>query len=384
MKLTERHVQAVWYDAALRPRNLYTRRGSEIRVISPGEWNLGEGPDFHHAVLELGKERRRLVGDVEVHMCPSDWDIHGHGTDPNYRNVIAHVTWGCGPDPASLPAGAVTIWLGRFRSASFSPNQIDLGAYPYSRLPLPERPCERWLEHNPDRTHEILADAGKHRLTMKAWRLAGRLAAAASRDVSRGQIYYEEVMTALGYKQNETPFRHVAERIPIDSWPKDLEAARNALLVAGSFEEWNRKGSRPNNTPERRLTRAADVFMRTPMYSYADIDDFSPESCRKIIKSVGLAMGAGRAAAILVNVIVPFAMAEERVDGVPEWLPPEDVSRPVRLTASRLFGRDHNPSVFYAANGLYIQGLLQIHRDCCSVHHPICDGTCPLVGAMRG
>ena len=104
--MTERHVQAIWYDAALRPPRLFTRRGSEVAVVSPGVWNLGPGPDFTGAVLEIGRDRRRVVGDVEIHLCPSDWDLHGHGADPNYRNVVAHVTWGCGPVPASLPAGS--------------------------------------------------------------------------------------------------------------------------------------------------------------------------------------------------------------------------------------------------------------------------------------
>ena len=88
-------------------------------------------------------------------------------------------------------------------------------------------------------------------------------------------------------------------------------------------------------------------------------------------------MGRGRAAAILANVVLPCAIAEERVSGPPAWLPPEDISQPVRLTAFRLFGRDHNPAAFYARNGLRIQGLLQIHRDLCRRLHPDCGG-CPL------
>ena len=83
-------------------------------------------------------------------------------------------------------------------------------------------------------------------------------------------------------------------------------------------------------------------------------------------------LGRGRAAAIIANVIVPWAMAEGRLDEAPEWLPPEDISDPVRLTAFRLFGRDHNPAAFYATNGLLIQGLLQIHRDYCLQVHPDC------------
>ena len=87
---------------------------------------------------------------------------------------------------------------------------------------------------------------------------------------------------------------------------------------------------------------------------------------------LGSLMGRGRAAAVIANVVVPFAMAEGHVREVPEWLPPEDVSRPVRLAAFRLFGRDHNPARCYASNGLLIQGLIQLHRDLCLVHHPDC------------
>jgi len=376
--LTERHVQAIWYDAALRPKRLVTRRGSEVVVVSPGDWNLEAGPDFRNAVLELGRERRRVVGDVEVHLCPSDWDFHAHGADPNYRNVVAHVTWGCGPEPSTLPPGAVSIWLGRFVTAdtSFSEDAIDLEAYPFARLPLAERPCERALAGDPDRARAVLAAAGRHRLRMKARRLAGRLCERGPGDVARRQVYYEEVMTALGYKNNAAQFRRVAERVPLAELPADCEAARTALLVAGSFETWERTAGRPWNTPVRRLAAAAEVFTDSPTMAYAGAADFSVENCRKMVHS--MRVGVGRAGAVLANVIVPFALAEERVGEVPDWLPPEDISSPARLTAFRLLGRDHNPAAFYSGNGLMIQGLLQIHRDYCLQRHPDC-AECGLV-----
>ncbi len=394
-EMTERHVQAIWYDAALRPRRLYTRRGSEVVVVSPGEWNLGAGPDFRGAVLEIGRERSRMVGDVEIHLCPSDWDLHGHGADPNYRNVIAHVTWSCGPVPATLPPGAVSIWLGRFMAerSDFSPSQIDLSAYPYARLPLDERPCQRRLATDPDFARNVLRDAGRHRLRMKARRLGGRIGEATANRrggeegvaMRRRQVFYEEIMTALGYSRNTTQFRHVAERVPIAFMPHDTDAARTALLVAGEFEEWNRAGLRPWNQPEKRLADAAAVFTTTPTMDFAAADDFSSASCRAMVAAMcgarsegARCMGRGRAAAILANVVVPYALAEERMAEPPEWLPPEDVSQPVRLTAFRLFGRDHNPAAVYSTNGLLIQGLLQIHRDYCQRLHPDC-GDCALL-----
>ena len=371
--LTERQVQAIWYDAALRPKNLVTRRGSEVSVVSPGVWNLGAGPDFKGAVLEIGRERRRVVGDVEIHLCPSDWDFHRHGADPNYRNVIAHVTWGCGPVPGSLPPGAVSIWLGRFVTSdpSFSSEQIDLMAYPYARLPEGIRPCEERIGHHPDLARRILSEAGRHRLHLKARRLTGRLCASGG---NRRQVFYEEVMTALGYTRNQVPFRHVAERVPIADLPSETRSAKMAMLTAGSFENWDRLGYRPRNTPERRLESAAELFTATPILDLSEASDFSSEACRAMVTAMcgEHCLGRGRAAAVVANVIVPFALAEDRVGTLPDWLPPEDISEPVRLTAFRLFGRDHNPAAYYSTNGLLIQGLLQVHRDCCLQVHPDC------------
>ena len=118
------------------------------------------------------------------------------------------------------------------------------------------------------------------------------------------------------------------------------------------------------------------MFTTTPTMKLADADDFSRPACRAMVTAMcgDRFMGRGRAAAILANVVLPFAMAEERAQACPDWLPPEDVSSPVRLTAFRLFGRDHNPAALYSSNGLLIQGLLQIHRDYCLQHHPECQG----------
>ena len=116
------------------------------------------------------------------------------------------------------------------------------------------------------------------------------------------------------------------------------------------------------------------------MMDFAEASDFSAAACRKMVVAMrgervegSSCMGRGRAAAILANVVVPYAIAEDRMAEPPAWLPPEDISQPVRLTAFRLFGRVHNPAAFYAANGLLIQGLLQIHRDLCLQLHPDCD-----------
>ena len=108
----ERRLQCVWFDSNLRPRDLRTSTGEEVEVENPGRWNLEAGPDFLQAALRLGSDRRRLCGDVELHLHAADWLRHGHASDPRYAGVRAHVTFYPATLPVeSLPPGAIQLSL---------------------------------------------------------------------------------------------------------------------------------------------------------------------------------------------------------------------------------------------------------------------------------
>jgi len=373
MKMTERHVQAIWYDRDLRPDNLLTADGERVRVIHPGEWNRVSGPDFRSAVLEIGEERKRLVGDVEIHLAPSDWDAHGHGRDPAYRHVVAHVTWCGGDPPETLPQGAVSICLGRYLSndIGFSTESIDLGAYPFDRQPSDERPCRRRMACKPDRARRFLADAGSWRLRVKAERMKSRL-----KEEDLRQVFYSEVMNALGYGKNGAGFRLVASAVPYSALSAEPGNVAAAFRAVASFVDWNRDRVRPGNSPEARLDAAARLFTETDVMSLMEANDFSQASCRRMLSVLrtGRYVGRGRAAAVMANVVVPFSLARGLVRDAPPWLPPEDISEPVRRVAFRMFGGDHNPRTWYATNGMLIQGLIQIDRERCARLHPECTG----------
>ena len=70
----ERHLQCLWTDPRLRPTGLKTSEGEPVAVEHPGDWNLEAGPDFLNAVLLVGKEKRRISGDLEIHIHPSGWN----------------------------------------------------------------------------------------------------------------------------------------------------------------------------------------------------------------------------------------------------------------------------------------------------------------------
>lgn len=387
--LSERHVQAIWYDAALRPGDLRTSGGAAVRVVDPGRWNLEAGPDFRDAVLEIGTDRRRVRGDVEIHVHATDWASHGHAGDPEYANVVAHVTWYPGPPPESTPSGlpprCLRVCLGdslRTRP-DFSPDEIDLAAYPYAKLPTTSRPCEARFSRNPDAALALLHTAGERRLEGKARRFTALFV----RKGDRAQVFYEEMMAAFGYKHNVAPFRALAQTLPWRDLPAQPDAADTALSCAAElgvapFVPWHSANVRPSNSPKCRISTAAALFAGALPGLLRRLDDCDlavrggQQRALDILRTAR-PLGARRAAAMLTNVLIPFARAEERLPRVPDWIFPEDLNSTVRLTAFRMFGRDHNPAL-YAGNGLLIQGLIHIHRTCCLAVHPDCS-ECPLI-----
>lgn len=385
----ERHVQALWYDGRLRPEALRTIDGAELRVIDPGEWNLEAGPDFRGAVVEVGRERHRMRGDVEVHLRPGDWTAHGHGNDPAYRRVVVHVTWYSGPACTELPAGCVTVCLGDFlrTRSDFSPDEIDLAAYPYARLPATPRPCEAVFARSPDLLLAVLREAGTRRLEGKARRLRALFV----RKGDRAQTFYEEMMAAFGYKHNAAAFRALAERIPWRDLPPGAEAAETVLACAAQLDverrvAWRTANVRPANAPARRIAAAAALFAGTLpelllRLNACDLGSRDGQKAALAVLRESGRLGANRAAAMLANVVTPFALAENRLEKVPEWLCPEEVNASIRLTAYRLLGRDHNPAL-YSGNGLLLQGLIHVHREFCLAAHPDCTG-CPLCGKIE-
>ncbi|MBP5511216.1 MAG: DUF2851 family protein [Kiritimatiellae bacterium] len=438
---TERHLQCVWFDERYRPRQFPLPGGETVEVLAPGEWNLEAGPDFLNATLRINPGGRRLRGDIEVHVRPSDWDAHGHASDPAYAQVVAHVTWFATPHPRTLAANVLALPLGGQLASrpDFSLDDIDLKAYPHAILPETPPPCEVFLKDNPKRALSLLAAAGQYRIRLKAARLAQRLRATGDRE----QVFYEETMTALGYKYNQAPFRALAKQLPFqniralkpeealarllgcarllpqpDAAP-DEEGRRflrdlwdiwwkNSCETLPPELEWRTSNLRPQNFPARRLAAAARLFTGTPsLLAALDAHDGEPgqrwhslcldsfaERCRWPFFNQRLAfssapdprrenalLGTGRAAAMVTNILLPLTVAENRLaPHALDHIPPEDLSAPMRLTALHLFGRDHNPSL-YASDGLYLQGLLQIYLDFCLNAKPGCED-CGLRNAL--
>lgn len=66
-----------------------TTEGKSVEILSVGEHNRDAGPDYSHARILI--DGREWVGNIEIHVCSSDWIKHHHHLDKAYDSVILHV-----------------------------------------------------------------------------------------------------------------------------------------------------------------------------------------------------------------------------------------------------------------------------------------------------
>ena len=90
MKMTEAFLQYVWQHQLLEG-DLRTTDGQPIVVERAGVLNRDAGPDFFNAQVRVGGTL--WVGNVEVHVKASDWNLHHHSADRAYDNVVLHVVY---------------------------------------------------------------------------------------------------------------------------------------------------------------------------------------------------------------------------------------------------------------------------------------------------
>jgi hypothetical protein len=429
----EHLVQNIWHHQRIRRDELKLADGRTVRVLHPGFWNHGAGPDFAGAVLQFGSDAP-VTGDVEVDLQSSGWRGHAHDRNPRFANVKLHVVWSgeAGTHIPTLvlkpfidaPLAELSLWLASDAAKQFPAGLLGQCAGPLRDLSEPH-------------VRQLLNEAALVRFQRKAHDLHAR-----ARQAGWDQALWEGMLRALGYKQNVWPMQRIGElRVRLRGERSLVETQARLLGVSGllpddltrkqrsadsylraiwdhwwrerdSFADcvlprslWRLNGLRPANHPSRRLALAAHwaadsaLFKRIEQWFTTKCSDgelvvrlvrqlqggddsfwqthWTLRSAR-MTKAQRL-LGGTRATDLAINVILPWFWVRAREGGNGALQaeaerryfawPAAEDNAVLRLARSRLLGGRRGVRLEGAAQQ---QGLLQIVRDFCQHSNALC------------
>jgi len=370
MLFREKAVAVIWKERRV---SLFTADNRcRVQVICPGRESSKAGCDFRDAVMLI--DDVKVVGQVELHVTSDLWQTHGHHLDPAYNDVILHVAmWHKGGLPARLRSGATipTVILsehlpggiycllhnevnrsigcvhtrsiagnteveGLLRDAGLARFHKKAEAYQLAmRMQDPQQVLyggiARALGYSRNsRAFDILADrlpldfilknaAGS--ITIKQAMLFGAAGLLPSQRCEKRHDSYDKLVSMLERQWND----------------------RNGGITAMLESDWRFDGVRPENYPGRRLAGLSYLLQRYEksglLASFLNRvqDAVDPKESIRLENALvihdsyywstrydfGLygkynsaLIGRGRAAEIIINVILPFFAAYARLGGV--------------------------------------------------------------------
>lgn len=280
MQFRERHLQLVWGLRLFRQEGLRTEDARSLAIEFPGLPSVEGGPDFRGARLRIGGVP--ATGDVELHLTTDGWREHGHARRGAYESVILHVALERGRAPGPAPELVLAPYLDR--SLADLARELEPGGAPSARPGDLDRLGDARFDRRVERFRRLLAGAPV------------------------AQVFWREVLIALGYKENQAPFEELSRLAPLRSL-RGLDAGgiEERLRAAAARLRWRLRGVRPGNRPDRRISGAARWLAAAgadaPQVSHFERVDatFDPDGTGQI--------GDARAAEIRANVVLPMAVA---------------------------------------------------------------------------
>src|SRR3954466_7772856 len=201
---SELELQARWFAGDF-GKHFITTTGDKIDIVQFGTWNREAGPDFRDAAIRINGGDP-LRGCIEIDLLDRSWETHGHATNPAFEETVLHV----------FVDRSDREFFTRTRSNRNVPQvHIDPANLPdafSANIPL-ARPgrCQAPLKDLPEeRVRSVLDAAAQFRLRQKANRIRNKI------DLhGRDQMLFQEIATALGYKENKLPFTLLTQRLPL-------------------------------------------------------------------------------------------------------------------------------------------------------------------------
>ncbi len=403
---SELEYQALWYAGAF-GSSFRATNGSLVEVIQFGFWNREPGPDFVNAVVRLDGTQE-FKGDIELDINIADWERHGHGDNPAFRNVVLHLfLQNSGSEFFTRTIDHREVVQVQLKSSGMM--LTDTG----TALAKPGACCAPLGDLSEGQLDQIIETAATIRLEKKSLALRRSV-----RIHGIDEALFQALAIALGYKWNKIPFLIIAQRATLARLRSDPEVAEATLFGLSGFLEhsfatsqqddrylnmlwtrwwkmrselhdlmlrgelWRLGGSRPNNHPHRRLGALAqiaagwsDFFRKLTTDLDAAVAWFQKLShpfwdfhyslqSAAAPRRISL-IGGSRVKDIVANVLFPLLM----ISGNADWtafkaIRAELGNTLLEIVCLRLFG-DAIRGQEHARFLYQQQGLLQIFEDFC-------------------
>ena len=257
LALREEILQHFWANLDINQSSLQTENGLSVEILSPGELNNLDGPDFFNAKIRIGN----LVhyGAVEIHWHSKDWFNHNHHKDNNYDNVILHVV-----------AEEIEVTPVRTSKGYQPPSLNVFHALPKRVLPflkmhtttslacagliksISKEVFENQLNHAQKEYLDLKVGLffhhfNGHIIPSKAWKDA----------------FFITLCDALGVPFNRETMKEIALKIIEKFTASDCYSVQQIDTLVSQLESehhWKRKGLRTVTKPSSRLTQAIRLF----------------------------------------------------------------------------------------------------------------------------
>ena len=375
-----------------------TTDGRSVEILSVGEHNRDAGPDYSHARVRIdGKE---WVGNIELHVCASDWVKHRHHLDKAYNSVILHVVR-TADKPIYNAQGELVpqcelqypsdqdYLSGLFQAAQ----QMDSG--------LGRVGCAEQLLHDPG----LLTDGWRKTLLHKRLECK-RASIERLLEITKGSwehALYISLARNFGFHTNSLPFEQLAINTPLSYLQKHRNSLfqLTALLMgqAGLLEIkneelkiknaelakeyeflrtkfsltpmdptlWKHARLRPQNSPELRIRQFAQLLYQSESLLSKILDRQDLKELVPLFEVVG----RSSIDILLINTVIPYkyayaryrnnAQEAEKALALMEQIAPENNTI---IRQWRILGQE-------VKNAADSQALLHLYQNYCQHHECI-------------
>ena len=307
----------------------YTTDGKKVEILSVGEHNRDAGPDYSHARIRIdGKE---WVGNIEIHVCASDWTKHHHHLDKAYDNIILHVV-----RTADKPIYNSKGELVPQCELNYPSDKDYLSALFESAQRMDSAiariGCAEQLLHDP----RLLTEGWRKTLLCKRLECK-RASITRLLEITKGSwehALYISLARNFGFHTNSVPFEELAINTPLSCLQKHRNSLfqLTALLLgqAGLVQEpelqkeydflrvkfgltplegsiWKHARLRPQNSPELRIRQFAQLMHQSEnlLSKILDTDDLKELEVLFAVPQ----MGKSSVDILLINTVIPYKYA---------------------------------------------------------------------------